>query len=104
MLLPHVWKAICNRSSSLINCVLGSEGKRSLGRPRHRWEDNIRTDLQEIGWKGVDLDLWSSGQGHMAGSYETVMNLQVPRKVSNFMTSCGTISFSIELVFISMII
>jgi hypothetical protein len=25
------------------------EGKRSLGRPRHRWEDNIKIDLQEIG-------------------------------------------------------
>jgi len=25
------------------------EGKRSLGRPRHRWEDNIKMDLQEVG-------------------------------------------------------
>jgi hypothetical protein len=30
------------------------EGKKSLGRPRHRWEDNITMDLGEIGWKGVD--------------------------------------------------
>jgi hypothetical protein len=30
------------------------EGKRSLGRPRRRGEDNIRMDLGEIGWKGVD--------------------------------------------------
>jgi hypothetical protein len=29
------------------------EGKRRLGRPRRRWED-IRTDLREIGWEGVD--------------------------------------------------
>jgi hypothetical protein len=28
-----------------------SEGKRSLGRPRRRWEDNIRLDRREIGWK-----------------------------------------------------
>ena len=28
----------------------GSEGKRPLGGPRHRWEDNIRIDLQEVGW------------------------------------------------------
>jgi hypothetical protein len=27
-----------------------SEGKRSLDRPRSRWEDNIRMDLQEVGW------------------------------------------------------
>jgi len=30
------------------------EGKRPLGRPRRRWEDNIRLDLMEIRWEGVD--------------------------------------------------
>jgi hypothetical protein len=30
------------------------EGKRPLGRPRRRWVDNIRMDLGEIGWDGVD--------------------------------------------------
>jgi hypothetical protein len=30
------------------------EGKRPLGRPRRRWEDNIRMDLREIGWGGMD--------------------------------------------------
>ena len=29
------------------------EGKRPLGRPRSRWEDNIKVDLQEVGWWGV---------------------------------------------------
>jgi len=29
-------------------------GNRPLGRPRPKWEDNIRTDLREIGWDGVD--------------------------------------------------
>jgi hypothetical protein len=34
------------------------EGKRPLGRPRRRWVDNIRMDLGEIGWDGVDwIDL-----------------------------------------------
>jgi hypothetical protein len=28
--------------------------KRPLGRPRRRWDDNIRMDLSEIGWEGVD--------------------------------------------------
>jgi hypothetical protein len=32
------------------------EGKRPLGRPRRRWEDNIKMDLREIGWGGMD---WS---------------------------------------------
>jgi hypothetical protein len=34
------------------------EGKRPLGRPRLRWEDNIKMDFQEIGWGGMDwIDL-----------------------------------------------
>jgi hypothetical protein len=43
------------------------EGKRPLGRPRHRWEDNIRMDLQEVGcgdmdWIGLaeDGDRWQA--------------------------------------------
>jgi len=30
------------------------EGKRPLGKPKHRWEDNIRTDLRVTGWELVD--------------------------------------------------
>jgi len=30
------------------------EGKRPLGRPRHRWEDNIKMDLQEVGCGGMN--------------------------------------------------
>jgi hypothetical protein len=34
------------------------EGKRPLGRPRHRWVDNIKIDLREVGWDGMDwIDL-----------------------------------------------
>jgi hypothetical protein len=36
------------------NILVGKpEGKRTLGRPRRRWEDNMRMDLREIGWGGV---------------------------------------------------
>jgi hypothetical protein len=31
------------------------EGKRPLGTPRRRWVDNIKMDVREIGWNGVDL-------------------------------------------------
>jgi hypothetical protein len=34
--------------------VAKPEGKRSLGRPRRRWEDNIKMYLREMGWGGVD--------------------------------------------------
>jgi hypothetical protein len=30
------------------------ERRRPLGRPRRRWEDNIKMDLREVGWRGVD--------------------------------------------------
>jgi hypothetical protein len=30
------------------------EGRRPLGRPRRRWEDNIKIDLREVGWGDVD--------------------------------------------------
>jgi hypothetical protein len=34
------------------------EGKSTLGRPRHRWVDNIKRDLREVGWGGMDwIDL-----------------------------------------------
>ena len=34
------------------------EGKRQLGRPRHRCEDNIKMDLREVGWGGMEqIDL-----------------------------------------------
>jgi len=35
------------------NFVIKPEGKRSLGRPRHRWED-ITVDVKEMGWEGLD--------------------------------------------------
>ena len=34
------------------------EGKRPLGKPRHRWEDNNKIDFQDMGWRGMDwIDL-----------------------------------------------
>jgi hypothetical protein len=30
------------------------EGRRPVGRPRRRWEDNIKMDLREVGWAGMD--------------------------------------------------
>jgi hypothetical protein len=39
---------------SVIILVRKPEGKRSLGRPKHTWVDNIKLDLWETGWSGVD--------------------------------------------------
>jgi hypothetical protein len=38
----------------LENKILYPEGKTPLGRPRRRWVDNIKLDLSEIGWYGLD--------------------------------------------------
>jgi hypothetical protein len=46
-----------------------SEGRRPLGRPRHRWEDNTKMNLREVGWEH-GLDKAGSGQRQVAGSCE----------------------------------
>jgi hypothetical protein len=46
------------------------EGRRPLGRPRHRWEDGVRMDVREIGLGGGGLDSSGSGQGPVAGCSE----------------------------------
>jgi hypothetical protein len=52
------------------------EGKRPLGRPRCRWEDNIKMDLQEVGYGRVDwIEL---AQDRWPALENTVMNLRVP--------------------------
>jgi hypothetical protein len=54
------------------------EGKRPLGRPRRRWEDNIKMVLQEVRCWGMDwIELAQSRDGWWALVY-AVMNLQVP--------------------------
>jgi hypothetical protein len=70
------------------------EGKRPQGRSRRRWEDNIRIDLREIGWGGMDwIDLaWDRDQWRAL--VNTVMNLRVPRNFGKFLSSCATGGFS----------
>ena len=54
------------------------EGKIPLGRPRRRWEDNIKMDLQEVGCKGMDwIDLAQDRDRRLA-LVNVVMNLRVP--------------------------
>ena len=45
------------------------EGKRLLGRPRRRSKDNIKIDIQEVGW-GYGLDWSGSREGQVAGFWE----------------------------------
>jgi hypothetical protein len=54
------------------------EGKRSLGRPRRRWVDNIKMDLREIGRHGVDWIELAQDRDQWRALVNTVMNLRVP--------------------------
>ena len=64
------------------------EGKRPLGRPRRRWEDNIKMDLQEVG--GSCGDWIGSGLGQVAGTCEYGDEPSGSKNGGNFLTSCRT--------------
>jgi hypothetical protein len=54
------------------------EGKRPLGRPRHRWVDDIKMDLREIGWGGMDWINLAQDRDQWRGLVNTAMNLRDP--------------------------
>jgi hypothetical protein len=54
------------------------EGKRPLGRPRHRWEDNIKMDLREIGIDEANWVRLAQDRVQWPAFVNTVMNLRVP--------------------------
>jgi hypothetical protein len=54
------------------------EGRRPLGRPRHRWEDNIRMDLWEVGYGCVDWMELVQDRDKWHALVSAVMNLWVP--------------------------
>jgi hypothetical protein len=61
------------------NILVGRpEGRRPLGRPRHRWEDTIKIDLREIGFWDVDWIHWAQDRDRWRALVNTVMNLRVP--------------------------
>jgi hypothetical protein len=65
--------------SNVCNILIGKpEGKKSFGRPRHRWEDNITIDLREIGWEGADWMNMAQDGDQWQALVNMVMNLQVP--------------------------
>jgi hypothetical protein len=54
------------------------EGQRLIGRPRRRWADNIKIDLREIGWGGMDGINLAQDRDQWRALSNTVMNLRVP--------------------------
>jgi hypothetical protein len=63
-------------------CIKGFVGelerKNQLGRHRRRWEDNIRMDLRELGWGGVDCINLAQDRDQWRAFVNMIMNFQVP--------------------------
>jgi hypothetical protein len=54
------------------------EGRSPLGRPRHRWEDNVRMDLRDIRWGGMDWIDLAYDRDQWKAFVNTVMSFWVP--------------------------
>ena len=54
------------------------EGNRPLGRPRHRWQDNIKMDLREVGRGCGDCMELAQDRDRWRALVSTVMNIRVP--------------------------
>jgi hypothetical protein len=54
------------------------EGKRPLGRPRRRWKDNIKTDLQEVRFGSMDWIDLAQDSDRWRALVNAVMNLRIP--------------------------
>jgi len=54
------------------------EGKRPLGGPRHRWKNNIKMDLQEVGCGGVDRIELARDRDRWQALVNAVLNFRVP--------------------------
>ena len=69
--------------------VLGGkpEGRRPLGRPRPRWKDNIKIDIQEMGCGGIVWIDLAQDRDRWRALMTAVMNLRVPQNAGNFLTT-----------------
>jgi hypothetical protein len=70
------------------------EGERPLGRPRRRWDDNIKMDLQEVVCRGMDWIEMAQDRDRWPALVNSAMNLRAPLNTENFLTSCKPVSFS----------
>jgi hypothetical protein len=63
------------------------DGKRLLGRPRHRWEDTTKMNLQGVGWRGMDWIPLAQGRDSLRALVNVVMSFWVPQNAGNLLTS-----------------
>jgi hypothetical protein len=71
--------SVSNLHLSVYRVLVGKpEGKRLLGRPRRRWENNIKMDLQEVGCGGMDWIWLAQDRDRWRALVNSVMNIRVP--------------------------
>jgi hypothetical protein len=70
------------------------EEKRPLERPRRRWMDNIKMDLREIGWDGIDWIDLAEDRDQWRALVNAVMNFRVPYNAGKFFSGYTIGSFS----------
>jgi len=76
-LLGHV--ACVGKVRGVYRVLVGKpEGKRPLGKPRRRWEDNIKMDLQEVGCGGIDWIEMALDRDRWRALVNAVMNHRIP--------------------------
>jgi hypothetical protein len=68
---------VAGRGEVFTGVCLGGQGKKPVERPRHRWEDNIKMDLREIGIDGVNWILLAQDMVQWWAFVNTIMNLWV---------------------------
>jgi hypothetical protein len=74
-----MWRAWMGEVRGAYNILVGKpEGRRPLGRPRRRWENNIKMDLMEIGFGDVDWIHLAQDWDRWRALVNTVMSLRVP--------------------------
>jgi hypothetical protein len=73
------------------------EGKRPSGRPKCRWDDNIKMDIKEMEREDVEWVYLAQDRDHWRDLVNIAMNLRVPQKVGNF-TTWVTVGFSRTLL------
>jgi hypothetical protein len=82
------------KRSSYGICVGKPEGERALGRPRRRWVDNIKMDLRETGWDGMEWIDLAQDRCKWRALVNTIMNLRVPYNAGKFLSRCTIGRFS----------
>jgi hypothetical protein len=74
------------------------EGKSPIGKPRHKWEGNVKMNHNDIGCEGVDSIQLAQYKVQWRAFVTTIMKLGVTHRAGNFLTSSSIMSFSMTLV------